>query len=247
MNNIKSGSEVRELDPCVETQMYSSKDVASIIVNSFRFSRGSDFTQHRLLSAIVIANRGRLSGELIDASIDEAVSATNAIYMNQRVHLVPENRNHSRTDAEQLLYTQGVVEGYTDAMKTILKDKLTTDTDWDDLSGYLIIADRKWIPEVREAAVKSGLQPAARPYRSNIITHGFLSRSTGLAEYDMIFGAVADRITKMEESPPQIYSMLETEATGLKQIALAHIHYNPADTEPVEAILETGIFDYTKV
>src|SRR6185312_6786710 len=141
-----------------------------------RFSRGNAVCQDAILGYIATSFGSCFVLETFPDAVSQA----------QRKVLSTYNRLHISKNASESL-VRSEAEDYTEMLKGFVfypDKKMRASLLAEGITSQLIDSDYKWLPRTRHAEEKP---PLPRPYNSNLVTYGFLDKSTGRPEFRAIF------------------------------------------------------------
>ena len=225
-----------------ETIQYDVRDVTSIIVNSFRFSRGSGNLQDSLLTFIGARRRDHFKDmSVLEASKPDLETAVHAIYTNPKLHPAPNPNDPRKFGHEDTVKAVSVeVNRYLSRLKGGVKFGPLGRTDTQNLCGQLIDTENTWIGR-NSNWVRPPKRLPIRPFSSNLITHGFLEKSTGRDEFDEIFQFIGDLVLREPEEkwcPPWRQGNRQ-----VSRLISGHVKYNPDDNERLAGVLADTPFE----
>lgn len=176
--------------PQADDGPYSPADAASLVVFSFRLSRGRQLLQRSLLGWIGTEYAHRFKEGLLDEALEPAQETVYSIYTNPELH----KQIGQDPSKESLRHeTDGVVSGAFDMLRNPIEGR-EHDGWLGNLCTRVISVDGEWMPHTLP-----NIQ-TLKPWRSNLVIYGFLGRPTGRPEYDALFGTVARAV--MDEPAP---------------------------------------------
>lgn len=201
-----------ELTPRVEiAQPYDTDKVTNLIVNSFRFSRGSSTLHSAILLHLADSFGDRLTDENISESIPGVVRAAERYTSNPHLHVKLHKEVIEEEVAERAKYLTEAV-GH-----NLVSNR-------DELLGLILEADIVKMPGYDNIdSISEG-----RPYKSNFVTYGLLGRSTRSEEYDSMFKSVADTYRK-HQAGYNVYIWPDNALTHVPKIIDTHLQAHPED------------------
>lgn len=199
---------------------YTPHDITRIIVNSFRFSRGSHGLQVSMLHVIASGNHARFTDEAFEAATVPTLEAVHRIYTNPKLHLPTESPDLNENAVTQYL--------------RLLKD----DTYWlppknkdlEDLCVEAIKSDLEWVPGYNPDRSR----PPRSSYMSNVLKHALIGRSTGQPEFDHVFSVIGSRLTDTAREDKETRLNFHRK-DKFPRIAQAHVKEHPNDRELLRA------------
>jgi len=225
------------------TALYEVKDVVSLLVNSFRFSRGYASAQYAILEFIGHTFGDRFGdAAILDEALLPSQEAASAIYTNRGLHPHREDGASEKSEADVREQVDDEVKSFMFALASYVDDHGRGDLDGsadDELCNGLISADYNWVPENRNLSSLS-LAPV-RPYSSNLVANGFLERSVGRPEFDTMFQRASQLLLQgFEEIEWDVGSLRSMER--VQSIVNAHLLVQPEDATPLgDALAETNL------
>lgn len=204
--------------------MFNEAKLARLLVNSFRLSRGNASLQNDLLRFLAITYGSQIDRSILPAVIARANAQALAYYTNSALH--PEKRSTSNPKTDVMVEVSDAAKGLVHA----LDNRQPLDRGL--LYISIISTDYDWRPEVRKNRTR--YQPV-KPYSSNLVSYGFLGKTTGVREFDPIFQLAADFLVAGKFRTAAEYTFFRTDS--IQEIIDDHLANFNADRDQLKAKL----------
>jgi hypothetical protein len=220
-----------------QAEAYNLQDTVHLLAASFRYSRGSPKLQHCIFRFWAANYDERFDHDTVLAAADPVAEIASKMIYKSGIH-PPQDLTHDKSRDRQnrgLTLYEGIQEEAATGAEQLL-DKLT-DPEFSGqplskglLFKYLTRAqlskDERWRPFTQEKPWYTTGVPVR--YRSHLVDHGMLGRSTGLPEMDAFFQTIYGAY----ESPASTVARKDHIEAGkrIANIVGAHLAYNPEDT-----------------
>ncbi len=205
--------------------------IKSVVLGSFRFSRGVYFAQNTILDFAASRLHGALSAAAFKAAAEPTAKAAKAIY-SSRQH--PKIKNFE-TDPNK------VAKKFLVAFRQRVLADERPDVDMRALFLNLLTADAKYLPRRR------GPQDIAG-YRSNIVSFGFLDGRTDVGVFNDMFSEVGEALPQtilQARSDSMVRVGMADPWDEFKEVVQVHTAANPDDRPAVEAYVYLNILGRT--
>lgn len=215
---------------------YETRDYISIIVNSFRFSRGNPMAQYSMLHFISEEYSDRMDDLAITQSQDAINEATWSVYTNNHVRhkangqtINPMDRQRIDDEAAKFIeFLLGEGGMATESQQARMTKGM--------LAGQLIRADLSW-------SHKRNHKLLPKKFMSNFIRYGVIGVSTGREEFDYIFDIATDVLkasTDLQRTgiigDDEYQAKYDLE--NLQILVGNHLAVNPKDKLAIEVAIE---------
>jgi hypothetical protein len=180
----------------LSTAPLEAHDIGSIVVNSFRFSRGNALCQEALLGFIATNFKSQFNPDTFQEALRQSQNKVWKAFSQHHGVRPATGESTVRSEAEK--FTE------------LLYDRSQAQPTASKVTSELIYSDYMWLPRIRHV---EGKQPLPQPYHSNIATYGFLGKNIGRPEFRAIFNFAADAILAELPSPADMRQITEVIAT----------------------------------
>jgi hypothetical protein len=206
------------------------RKIKSILINSYRFSRGSLLAQHHFLQYIGEHFDFAFSNASYEAAFEPTFEVASSITRN--------HKEHPRIPKNPVMSADEVRDKYRRELKDVF-DVLRTSSQTDpdpqhslEVARFMLSVDYKWAPN---SSHESHL--AVRPYTSNLYWHGVAQNNTGHPMYDQLYRESAETLVPNFFESMQGDYMQSVYTRMLSTISADHIRTHPESFGQVNAYL----------
>jgi hypothetical protein len=203
--------------------VYGPHKIKNIVVNSFRYSRGSSPAQYSILRFIGTNFAERFNPDAFSEAHQLSLNPIYYLYTNSKHHMqggAAENEDSTKA------MIAGESRSYHSALRRYAQTETYTEKDLDTLCSLLVGTDWHQMPHIR---ARGNRGDTGKPYFSNIVKRGFLHNPLGIEEFDVMYQAVASRISVLADPSHESAEFPPLRAKDLVEVIHAHHQHNPLD------------------
>lgn len=218
----------------VSTAPYTMQETIKLFAASFRYSRGDPDVQDQIFHFLCSKYRQRLDAEIIKDLIPAFSDLAGKFIYHSGIHPNPDIVGREDQTILEGIESEVAYQAkqFTDILQNDYHAEIASS---DILLGWFartLSNEAKRIPF--NGTKNSHKRNLPLKYRSNIVDHGLLGRSTGIAEMDDYFISITGAYLK---GATGIYTH-RVSSTNLPAVVAAHLSYNSEDTGPLTAVVK---------
>jgi hypothetical protein len=231
--------------PEQNTDIYQTKDVVSLLVNSFRFSRGNAQLQNAFLSFIGEHYKERFGedGSIFENALEPAQDAINHIYV--RTH-IPTEEQRKFSPAQTAIGKEAVKQWRDTTDKEAKKfmsnfQRLVEEgsaasyyKSQNSVAMCLVSTDWQWLQRAQEGTGSHhshDSEGSGHVFSSNLVVYGLLGRPTGRQEFDSAFETATQLI--LNEPDRLWFEAPDDGASQIRDIIGGHLTTHPEDEQAI--------------
>ncbi len=204
-----------------------------LLLASFKHSRGNPGLQKSIFQFVALYHGSKFTSEAVQQARPMVVEAAGKYMYESGQHVAVRIQRHTSS-------VLGLIEQTVEEQAGSFRAQLdhwaprSNGLDLTEAAANVVGLDARWIPHLRDTYDGGRFSGQRAPYRSNLVHHGLLARSTGMEEIDDFYTRISERLLAVWQRPEQAPHNIMPHTY---QAIAAHLSYNPDDAQPLMGAL----------